>query len=359
VRAVRDRAGVVSVRLLNLRREPIVGRRLREHVASVPPKRRGTSHAVVVAVHLHLCDRCPDGRGYVNDTVQQVADAIGLGASTVARALAVLDDPDWWPVPPGGRGRGGSAGVQGEGSRRAPAWVVWADPHRDGRVEGDPDPDRDGRVEGRGDGDPTLIAKPTDPHRETVDPHRDIPGPSSRLSRASTTTTDVTTTSTSSLSASATDDDRQRAHEHLLAVIDYREQVGQTIHTPRGYLTTVEPQVAGFIAERRAAGWSDDDIDAEVEQQWPTRSAWEAIVLDGAYPPPRRAPTYNGATPPKPETTCTTGCDHVYDSIERWWVLVPCTEHADQERTRRDDIRTLADDIRTLADDLKLDDLDP
>lgn len=110
----------MSLELHTLRAEPCAVAALVELHAAAPPRVR-PGYGALLAVHTHLCDRYRDGRGYVDETVDQIATATGLGAGPIRRALQLLDRPDWWPV----IRRGGSAGrgfSTATGSRREAAW---------------------------------------------------------------------------------------------------------------------------------------------------------------------------------------------------------------------------------------------
>jgi hypothetical protein len=367
----------VSNRLLNLAKRPIVGQRLREHMGNIPPKRRtrkdgtvavtkhgGTSHAAVVAVHLHLCDECRPGRGYANDTVDQVAEATGLGASTVERALAVLDHPDWWPVPPGGRGRGGAAGVAGEGSHRVPAWATWADPGRGTRGEGDHDPGRGTR----GGGDATLTAVNDDPHRVNDDPHRVNDRPSPRHTRDSTTT-DVTTKALSPRDERERDGKRDRAlwkvaNDHALDHTAHRASLGEPFDSQRAYAASFTDEVVDFIRDRLAEGDGPDAIALALEDQWPTGAATAATTAtvaylrDGTYPD---RPT-NGATAPSRPVELDCGCVHLDGRHVRGCATHPLADELDAP-TYDAAAMAIEDATRGLVVDRRLDDelgkLDP
>jgi len=87
---------------------------LRDSIAQLPDKRR-PGWANTVAVALLLADRYQDKRGYVDETVGQVAGALCLSENTVRSVLTALDQVSFWERT--------VKGNQYRGSRRVPSFM--------------------------------------------------------------------------------------------------------------------------------------------------------------------------------------------------------------------------------------------
>lgn len=84
---------------------------LEERLEEIPAKHR-PDHARAQLVALRLADRYRDARGYTDETVPQLCEALNLRDGAVRDALAALDKLGVWVVI--------RRGARGRGSRRAP-----------------------------------------------------------------------------------------------------------------------------------------------------------------------------------------------------------------------------------------------
>lgn len=118
----------MSNRLLTLSADPDHVARLVAHhaaAATLPngrPNRHRPGWGALLAVHRMLADRYRDERGYVDETVEQLATANGYSSGVIRRCVQLLDHPDWWPVVRRGGSPGRGYRGTGSGSRREPAW---------------------------------------------------------------------------------------------------------------------------------------------------------------------------------------------------------------------------------------------
>lgn len=214
--------------------------------------------APTVAVCLLLADRYRDSRGYVDETVAQIADALVLTQGVVRDVLAVLDTVGFWVKV--------AKGNQHRGTRRRPGFELQASrdipPCDDSEHRGaDPallEPEHRGIDDGASRDNDLSIAGLTPEHRG-ADPATPHSSPHSSP-----------TTSSSRR--------RRQVRQHLEAHAAF-DPFGR-VTNPSGLVTSELPNALDLFDEAEAFG---DDPWAELERIYPTRTPVEA----GEYDPGR------------------------------------------------------------------------
>lgn len=216
--------------------------RLQQAIAGIPARRR-PSWSNTVAVALLLADRFQDQRGYVDETVEQISEAICLSVTTVRTVLSALDQVGFWVR--------AAKGNQHRGTRRTPGFTTM---HRG------PDP-AEQTVEHRGP-DPTML--PTE--------HRGVGRAASRGSAPSIAGwtaqhrgSDPATphTSTYTHTSSSLDDDIRK---HLDRHIDHNRHLIDNEHAIR---CSQYPRMRDVALEAHELG--DNPLEV-LEQLWPTHT---------------------------------------------------------------------------------------